>query len=361
MTIAIEIRARASIVNRHHLPGIIALVTRAPQPPSLCPRAGTREGQDAARAAALGAGGARPLPGLSGRRGGDLRGARTLAALCSRRSPTRTIRPWPRSFPRPGGGGSRRRETSGSGSPRRSSGSSRGARRPPSPSGRITRRWRGGSSKRSSTRLALGSEAAVIPAEDGGYCAIGLAAGVPVRRGLFGTSRGPRRAFSPPRVSGLPRSGCDAAVLEPAYDVDRPEDLDRLRRTSRGGTPGTRLSSRDGPAARVPRGGLVIPVLDARRMRAADAAAIRGGIPVGPPHGERGGRPGHGAPRRFPGCEKRRRRLRPRQQRRGRPRGGAAALRPRHLRLGFHALGSRIPTAGTPRRTPRGRARPGWS
>src|SRR5207247_1916805 len=41
------------------------------------------------------------------------------------------------------------------------------------------------------------------------------------------------------------------------------------------------LSSRDGARARSPFGGAVIPVLDARRMRAADAAAIRSGIPSG--------------------------------------------------------------------------------
>ncbi len=78
-------------------------------------------------------------------------------------------------------------------------------------------------------RLAQGNEAAVIPAEDGGYCAIGLAAGVPVRE-VF-----PGIPWSTPLVLSATRKrfaavGIEAAVLEPAYDVDRPEDLDRLRR-----------------------------------------------------------------------------------------------------------------------------------
>ncbi len=78
-------------------------------------------------------------------------------------------------------------------------------------------------------RLESGSEAAVIPADDGGYCAIGLAAGVPIRE-VF--SRVP---WSTSSVLSVTRQrfgalGLAAAVLEPAYDVDRPEDLDRLRR-----------------------------------------------------------------------------------------------------------------------------------
>ena len=77
-------------------------------------------------------------------------------------------------------------------------------------------------------RLALGREAVIIPAEDGGYCAIGLASSVPVREVFL------EIPWSTPFVLSATRKrlaalGLQEAVLEPAYDVDRPEDLDRLR------------------------------------------------------------------------------------------------------------------------------------
>jgi len=78
-------------------------------------------------------------------------------------------------------------------------------------------------------RLALGSDAAIIPAEDGGYCAIGLKAGVPVREVFFEIPWSTSLVLSATRKR-LDALGLKAAVLEPAYDVDRPEDLDRLRR-----------------------------------------------------------------------------------------------------------------------------------
>jgi rSAM/selenodomain-associated transferase 1 len=76
--------------------------------------------------------------------------------------------------------------------------------------------------------LAGGDDAVVIPAEDGGYCAIGLVAGAPVRELFSGI------AWSSPSVLATTRSRLDsltlrAAILEPGYDVDRPEDLERLR------------------------------------------------------------------------------------------------------------------------------------
>ena len=79
------------------------------------------------------------------------------------------------------------------------------------------------------SRLALGSDAVIIPAEDGGYCAIGLAAGVAVREVFFEMpwSTSSLLAATRKRLAAL---GLETAVLEPAYDVDRPEDLDRLRR-----------------------------------------------------------------------------------------------------------------------------------
>jgi glycosyltransferase A (GT-A) superfamily protein (DUF2064 family) len=77
-------------------------------------------------------------------------------------------------------------------------------------------------------RLSAGDDAVVIPADDGGYCAIGLSSGVRVRD-VFADI-----PWSSPRVLSATRDrfaarGIRAAYLEPAYDVDRPEDLDRLR------------------------------------------------------------------------------------------------------------------------------------
>jgi uncharacterized protein len=79
------------------------------------------------------------------------------------------------------------------------------------------------------SRLARGSQATVIPAEDGGYCAIGLAAGVPVHQVFSEIPWSTSFVLSAARKR-FAALGMDAAVLEPAYDVDRPEDLDRLRR-----------------------------------------------------------------------------------------------------------------------------------
>lgn len=77
--------------------------------------------------------------------------------------------------------------------------------------------------------LKDGFDASVVPAEDGGYCAIGLVAGVAVRS-VFEAI-----AWSSPSVLEATRermraAGLRLAQLETAYDVDRPEDLDRLRR-----------------------------------------------------------------------------------------------------------------------------------
>ena len=85
-------------------------------------------------------------------------------------------------------------------------------------------------------RLSGGVDAVVIPAQDGGYCAIGLAAGAPVREVFAGIP------WSSPAVLEATRRrfvalALEAAVLEPAYDVDRPEDLERLRRDLAGRDP----------------------------------------------------------------------------------------------------------------------------
>jgi glycosyltransferase A (GT-A) superfamily protein (DUF2064 family) len=77
-------------------------------------------------------------------------------------------------------------------------------------------------------RLSAGDDAAVIPADDGGYCAIGLSARVRVRDVFEGIPWSSPRVLSATR-DRLAAGGIRAAYLEPAYDVDLPEDLDRLR------------------------------------------------------------------------------------------------------------------------------------
>ncbi len=77
--------------------------------------------------------------------------------------------------------------------------------------------------------IAAGKDAAVVPAEDGGYCAIALnrrAAPELVFRDVpWSTSE----ALAVTRAR-LESAGLAVATLATAYDVDRPEDLERLRR-----------------------------------------------------------------------------------------------------------------------------------
>jgi rSAM/selenodomain-associated transferase 1 len=77
-------------------------------------------------------------------------------------------------------------------------------------------------------RLSLGDAAAVIPADDGGYCAIGLSARVCVRDVFADIPWSSSRVLSATRERFAAR-GIQASFLESAYDVDRPEDLERLR------------------------------------------------------------------------------------------------------------------------------------
>jgi rSAM/selenodomain-associated transferase 1 len=77
-------------------------------------------------------------------------------------------------------------------------------------------------------RLTLGDDAVVIPADDGGYCAIGLSARVRAREVFEDIPWSSPRVLSATR-DRLAARAIRAAYLEPAYDVDRPEDLDRLR------------------------------------------------------------------------------------------------------------------------------------
>ena len=77
--------------------------------------------------------------------------------------------------------------------------------------------------------LAGSRDAALVPAEDGGYCAIGLCARAPVAE-VFREI-----PWSTPSTLSVTRdrmraAGLEVSLLETAYDVDRPEDLGRLRR-----------------------------------------------------------------------------------------------------------------------------------
>jgi rSAM/selenodomain-associated transferase 1 len=77
--------------------------------------------------------------------------------------------------------------------------------------------------------LASGSEAAVIPAEDGGYCAIGMTCVAPIEE-VFRDIPWSTGAVLSETILRMKRVGLRYGVLDSAYDVDRPEDLDRLRR-----------------------------------------------------------------------------------------------------------------------------------
>jgi rSAM/selenodomain-associated transferase 1 len=77
-------------------------------------------------------------------------------------------------------------------------------------------------------RLEAGEPAVVIPAEDGGYCAIGLAAGAPLDA-IFRRMPWSTAAVLGRTLGRLREAGVEASVLAPSYDVDRPEDLERFR------------------------------------------------------------------------------------------------------------------------------------
>jgi rSAM/selenodomain-associated transferase 1 len=84
--------------------------------------------------------------------------------------------------------------------------------------------------------LAAG-DAAVVPAEDGGDCAIGLSAGAPVAE-VFREIPWSTSAVLSTTLQRMEKAGLRCRRLEPAYDVDRPEDLERLRRDLSGRDPG---------------------------------------------------------------------------------------------------------------------------
>jgi len=93
------------------------------------------------------------------------------------------------------------------------------------------------------SHLSAGTEAALVPAEDGGYCAIGLAASVPAAEVFRGIPWSTASTLQATRER-LIAFGLHVEILEAAYDVDRPDDLERLRRD---------LASRDPEAADFPR------------------------------------------------------------------------------------------------------------
>ena len=74
--------------------------------------------------------------------------------------------------------------------------------------------------------LRAGSDAAVIPAEDGGYVLIGLRAPQPEIFTAMHWSTGGVMEETRRRCASI---GIAMRELAPLWDVDRPEDLDRLR------------------------------------------------------------------------------------------------------------------------------------
>jgi len=77
-------------------------------------------------------------------------------------------------------------------------------------------------------RVLNGSAAAAVPAEDGGYCAIAFSAGAPYEEAFrdIPWSTPDVLTRTSERLAGL---GAPFSILGHSYDVDRPEDLDRLR------------------------------------------------------------------------------------------------------------------------------------
>jgi rSAM/selenodomain-associated transferase 1 len=81
--------------------------------------------------------------------------------------------------------------------------------------------------KEATRSLGQGSQAVISPAEDGGYVLIGLRQ---YERSLFeGISWGTNSVFEETRQR-LRQLGWNWQELPPRWDVDRPEDVERLRR-----------------------------------------------------------------------------------------------------------------------------------
>jgi uncharacterized protein len=76
--------------------------------------------------------------------------------------------------------------------------------------------------------LSARCDASVIPARDGGYCAIALSSHVDPDAAFGGIPWSSPDTFER-TLARLRERGLSVAVLDPAYDVDRPEDLALLR------------------------------------------------------------------------------------------------------------------------------------
>ncbi|MFN2385137.1 MAG: TIGR04282 family arsenosugar biosynthesis glycosyltransferase [Thermoanaerobaculia bacterium] len=102
-----------------------------------------------------------------------------------------------------------------------------------------------------------GRHAALIPAEDGGYCAVALSREV-APEGVFEEIPWSSPAVLEATLERLARLGASVSLLSTFYDVDRPEDVARLARD---------LASRDP-------GGEDFPAATAKALRelAAEAA-----------------------------------------------------------------------------------------
>ena len=106
--------------------------------------------------------------------------------------------------------------------------------------------------------ITAGSDGAVVPAEDGGYCAIALSRRVQPSLVFRDVPWSTPEALAVTRAR-LESAGLALATLAMAYDVDRPEDLTRLRRD---------LAQRD-PS------GLDFPKATALALRTLDGEAPR--------------------------------------------------------------------------------------
>ncbi len=84
-------------------------------------------------------------------------------------------------------------------------------------------------------RLRVGAEVVLGPAEDGGYCLIGATR--PMDAIFDGIPWGTSEVLAA-TLQAIDREGLRLALLETWHDVDRPEDLPRLRREIAGRGPG---------------------------------------------------------------------------------------------------------------------------
>lgn len=77
--------------------------------------------------------------------------------------------------------------------------------------------------------LDRGGDAVLVPAQDGGYCAIGLSARSPVRE-VFRDIPWSTDSTLAVTCERMRAAGLAISMLEMSYDVDRPQDLVRLKR-----------------------------------------------------------------------------------------------------------------------------------